>query len=107
VLRRFSRHLSERSFHVTHNWLCVAKLCRRASQLDSSYESHVASAASFQTSAMGVAFHSDRRSVGILFSGDSSVNLFVSDSSRPSGGRFCQLHQGLECNHYLCARLLT
>src|SRR6266481_863277 len=41
--------------HVTHNWLCVATLCRRAIQLDSSYESHVAAAASFQTSAMGVA----------------------------------------------------
>jgi len=33
----------------------LATLCRRAIQLDSSYESHVAAAASFQKSAMGVA----------------------------------------------------
>ena len=33
----------------------LATLCRRAIQLDSSYESHVAAAASFQKSAMDVA----------------------------------------------------
>ena len=40
----------------------------------------------------------------VSFSGDSSVNLFVHDSLRQSGARFCHLHsqlahQGLECNY--------
>ena len=43
----------------------LATLCRRAIQLDSSYESHVAAAASFQRS--GCCPYSDSRSVGILF----------------------------------------
>ncbi len=43
----------------------LATLCRCAIQLDSSYESHVAAPASFQTS--GCCPYSDSRFVGILF----------------------------------------
>jgi len=69
----------------------LATLCRRAIQLDSSYESHVAAAASFQRSAMGVAL-TRTADPSASSSGDSSVNLFVRDSLRQSGARFCHLH---------------
>ena len=51
VFRRLSRHLSERGGHVTHNWLCVATLCRCVIQIGSLNESHVLPAPSYQTSA--------------------------------------------------------
>ena len=69
----------------------LATLCRRAIQLDSSYESHVAAAASFETSAMGVAL-TRTADPSASSSGDSSVNLFVRDRLRQSGARFCHLH---------------
>jgi hypothetical protein len=68
ILRRLCRtSLSECGGHLLTTGSASVMLCRRAIQLDSSYESHVAAAASFQTSAMGCCPYSASRSVGLLF----------------------------------------